>query len=75
MTSSTSPSTPNPLGLDTGLLEIIVCPQCHGELAGTTETSFADADGELVCTGSCGNAYPVKDGIAVLLVDEARTPA
>jgi uncharacterized protein YbaR (Trm112 family) len=30
--------------------------------------------GELVCTG-CGLAYPVRDDIPVLLVDEARKPA
>ena len=29
---------------------------------------------ELVCTG-CGLAYPVRDDIPVLLVDEARRPA
>jgi uncharacterized protein YbaR (Trm112 family) len=29
---------------------------------------------ELVCTG-CGLAYPVRDDIPVLLVDEARKPS
>ncbi|MEI5672380.1 MULTISPECIES: Trm112 family protein [Nocardioides] len=53
--------------LDPGLLAIIVCPQCRGQLA-------PQAD-ELVCQGECGLAYPVRDGIPVLLVDEARTPA
>ena len=47
------------------LLEIIVCPDCHGELALT--------GAELVCQ-SCGLAYPIKDDIPVLLVDEARRP-
>jgi uncharacterized protein len=51
--------------LDPGLLDIIVCPDCHGELAVTGE--------ELVCQ-ACGLAYPVRDGIPVLLVDEARRP-
>ena len=32
-----------------------------------------DAANELVCTG-CGLAYPVRDNIPVLLVDEARQP-
>ncbi|MCL2543073.1 MAG: Trm112 family protein [Nocardioidaceae bacterium] len=50
-----------------GLLAIIVCPDCHGSLR-LTEAP------ELVCT-SCGLAYPVTDGIPVLLVDEARRPA
>ena len=49
------------------LLAIIVCPACHGELA-LTEGDRP----ELVCQG-CGLAYPVRDGIPVLLVDEARS--
>lgn len=52
--------------IDPALMEIIVCPQCHGDLAAQGE--------ELVCQGTCGYAYPVRDDIPVLLVDEARTP-
>lgn len=52
--------------LDPALLEIIVCPGCHGDLDPVAE--------ELVCRG-CGNAYPVRDDIPVLLLDEARKPA
>ena len=54
-----------PFTIDPALLAIIVCPQCHGSLEPTAE--------ELVCTG-CGLAYPVRDDIPVLLVDEARKP-
>lgn len=68
-------TTPPTLGLDPRLLEIIVCPNCHGDLTPVRETSFEGADGELVCRGDCGYAYPVRDGIPVLLVDEARQPA
>ncbi len=62
------------LGLDDKLLEIIVCPQCHGDLL-PTQTDSADpaVGGELVCQ-SCGLAYPVRDKIPVLLIDEARAP-
>ena len=52
--------------IDPALMEIIVCPQCHGDLAVVSE--------ELVCQGTCGYAYPVRDDIPVLLVDEARRP-
>ncbi len=51
--------------LDPVLLEIIVCPACRAGLEPQGE--------ELVCTG-CGLAYPVRDDIPVLLVDEARRP-
>ncbi|MFC0602778.1 Trm112 family protein [Streptomyces palmae] len=58
--------------LEAGLLEILACPACHAPLR---EESEPDTP-ELVCTGqSCGLAYPIKDGIPVLLVDEARRPA
>jgi uncharacterized protein len=54
--------------LEAGLLEILACPACHAPLE--------EKDEELVCTGQdCGLAYPVRDGIPVLLVDEARRPA
>ena len=54
-------------GVAPELLAIIVCPACHGELA----LVEGQPQPELVCQG-CGLAYPVRDGIPVLLVDEAR---
>ncbi len=51
--------------LDPVLLEILVCPDCKGSL------SVEEDDEELVCN-SCGLAYPVRDDIPVMLVDEAR---
>ena len=53
--------------LDEKLLELIVCPACRQTLA------VNEAAEELECTG-CGLAYPVRDDIPVLLVDEARKP-
>ncbi|GAA1348645.1 Trm112 family protein [Streptomyces beijiangensis] len=59
--------------LEAGLLEILACPACHAPLR--DESASAETP-ELVCTGKdCGLAYPVRDGIPVLLVDEARRPA
>ena len=56
--------------LDPRLLEILACPNCHGALRGRTTRRA-----ELVCTSAtCGLAYPVRDDIPVLLVDEARRP-
>ncbi len=56
------------MNLDQSLLELIVCPACRSELAVDEQRE------ELVCSG-CGRAYPVRDDIPVLLVDEARLPA
>jgi len=50
------------------LLEILACPKCRSQLRAD------EAASELVCTG-CGLAYPVRDDIPVLLVDEARQTA
>ncbi|MGW7365997.1 Trm112 family protein [Streptomyces sp. NPDC054841] len=58
--------------LEAGLLEILACPACHARLSDQTATDTP----ELICTGKdCGLAYPVRDDIPVLLVDEARRPA
>lgn len=58
-----------PLDLAPELLEILACPNCHSALAVDDERE------ELVCVASdCGLAYPVIDGIPVMLVDEARRP-
>jgi uncharacterized protein YbaR (Trm112 family) len=53
--------------LDPRLLELLVCPACHGEIR-----PVAEAAG-LECR-ACGRVYPVRDGIPVMLVDEATAP-
>jgi uncharacterized protein YbaR (Trm112 family) len=59
------------VNIDRQLLDIIVCPACHGQLSPAPAPEAGQE--ELVCQG-CGNAYPVRDDIPVLLVDEARKP-
>ena len=54
--------------LDKELLEILVCPSCHGELDYRT-----DPVEELVCT-KCGLRYPVRDDVPVMLIDQAERP-
>jgi hypothetical protein len=56
------------LKLDSWLLDVLVCPNCQGALSADEEA------GELVCTGTCHYAYPVRDDIPVMLVDDARKP-
>ena len=51
---------------DRRMLEALVCPQTRGPL------SFDAERGELV-SRAAGLAYPVRDGIPVMLVDEARS--
>ncbi|MEV6874792.1 Trm112 family protein [Amycolatopsis sp. NPDC051128] len=59
--------------LDAQLLEILACPSPdHAPLRpGAPGDPEADA---LTCT-ECGRVYPVRDGIPVLLLDEAVTSA
>lgn len=53
-------------GVDDDLLALLVCPKCRQPLRAQ--------DQDLVCTGAeCALAYPVREGIPVLLVDEARS--
>lgn len=55
------------MALDERLLEILVCPDCHGGLEHKERRKV------LVCAG-CGLQFPVRDGIPVMLVEEA-TPS
>jgi uncharacterized protein len=51
--------------IDPRLLEILVCPLTKGPL------SFDRAKQELISL-QAGLAYPIRDGIPIMLVDEAR---
>ncbi|MGH8673486.1 MAG: Trm112 family protein [Burkholderiales bacterium] len=51
--------------MDPKLLEILVCPLCKGPLVYRKEAA------ELVCKGD-RLAFPVKDGIPVMLEEDAR---
>jgi len=59
--------------VEASLIQILACPACHAPLEDRTDApSGPAAEPELLCTsGDCGLAYPVRDGIPVLLVDEA----
>ena len=51
--------------IDPKLLEILVCPLTKGPLR------YDDAAQELV-SENAGLAFPIRDGIPIMLVDEAR---
>lgn len=51
--------------LDPKLLEILVCPKCKGPLV------VSEKPPALVCN-RCRLVYPIRDGIPILLIDEAE---
>lgn len=51
--------------LDETLSRILVCPVDHGDLSEDEPAS------RLVCA-KCGRRYPVRDGIPIMLVEEAE---
>ncbi len=52
------------MSLPAQLLEILVCPRCKGTL------EYREAEASLLCK-RCALRYPVRDGIPVMLIDEA----
>jgi uncharacterized protein YbaR (Trm112 family) len=51
------------MSIDQKIFAVLACPECNSSL---TET-----DSELLCA-ECPLAYPIRDGIPVLLTDQAR---
>ena len=49
--------------IDPKLLEILVCPAC--------KRSVHEADDRLICD-DCGRRYPIREGIPVMLIDQAE---
>ncbi len=49
--------------VDEDLLKILACPACKADVV--------LKDNKIVCT-QCGRKYPVRDGIPIMLVDEAE---
>ena len=52
--------------IDQKLLDILACPACKTAVK-------LEAD-RLVCV-QCGRRYPIRDGIPVMLIEEAEQPA
>ncbi len=49
--------------IDKDLLDILACPSCKADVKEENE--------KIVCT-KCGLKFPIRDGIPVMLVDEAE---
>lgn len=58
-------STAEAPGIDRKLLEFLVCPVTHGTLR-------YDADAQELVSDAAGLAYPIRDGIPIMLPEEAR---
>jgi uncharacterized protein YbaR (Trm112 family) len=54
------------LRLDPALLEVLVCPITHGPL------KYDKVRNELV-SHQLGRAFPVRDGVPIMLVEESRS--
>lgn len=53
--------------VDPELVKLLVCPDCKGAI------EYKDRRNLIICT-ECGLRYPVRDGIPIMLVDEATRP-
>jgi uncharacterized protein YbaR (Trm112 family) len=54
--------------MDPQLLEILACPDTHH-----APLTYDEQAATLTCT-ECHRVFPIRDGIPVLLLDEAITP-
>ena len=73
------------MGIDLALLEILACPSCRSKLTAASGSRTTPGDckqpplvvpaaaDRVVCTNSkCGLRFPVRDGIPVMLIEEAE---
>ncbi len=57
---------PRKTAFDRRMLEALICPQTHATLE-------YDASHEELISRAANLAFPIRNGIPILLVDEART--
>ena len=63
MTDTDTP--PAAQAFDRRMLEALVCPESHATLS-------YDAERQELVSEAAGLAYPIRNGIPVMLIDEAR---
>ena len=51
--------------IDKELLDILACPLCKEAVV---------LKGDMIVCTKCGRRYPIKDGIPIMLIDEAELP-
>ncbi|MCX7887280.1 MAG: Trm112 family protein [Verrucomicrobiae bacterium] len=53
--------------IDKELLEILACPKC--------KSPVKEENNKLICQNpDCGLRYPIRDGIPIMLIEEAEKP-
>ncbi len=52
--------------IDDELLKILACP---------LDKAAVELQGDRIVCTQCGRRYPIRDGIPVMLIDEAELPA
>ena len=50
--------------IDKELLDILACPACKADVK---------LEGEKIVCTKCGKKYPIRDGIPIMLIDEAES--
>ncbi|TNC49799.1 Trm112 family protein [Rubellimicrobium rubrum] len=63
--ASSVPEEPKGPGFDPRMVEALVCPQTHGVL-------IYDAERQELVSRAAHLAYPIRDGIPIMLASEAR---
>jgi uncharacterized protein YbaR (Trm112 family) len=51
--------------IDKDLLKILACPACRADVK---------LEGDWIICTKCARRYPIKDGIPIMLVEEAKMP-
>lgn len=54
--------------IDKELLDILICPACHGDI----ELKTFENNAQKICCKKCNRKYPVRDDIPIMLIDEAE---
>ncbi|MGD9866018.1 MAG: Trm112 family protein [Pseudodonghicola sp.] len=65
MTETTPGTAPVQTAFDRRMLEALICPQTHSTLD-------YDAEAQELISKAAGLAFPIRNGIPIMLVDEAR---
>ena len=58
--------------IDDELMKILACPACKSDVKLIRVDSAKGESEEKIACVKCGRKYPVRDGIPIMLIDEAE---